>query len=89
MPSIPPLVFPDESRPHAVAALRQYIAGELDLQVGELKATMFLDWIAAELGPTIYNQAIGDARSFFDARVADLGAVCYRDEFPSQVKRKR
>lgn len=89
MASVPPLAFPDDARPHAVAALRQYIASDLDLEIGELKATLFLDWIAAELGPTIYNQAISDARTFFDARLADLGAVCFRDEFPSTVKRKR
>ncbi|MBK6485694.1 MAG: DUF2164 domain-containing protein [Gemmatimonadetes bacterium] len=89
MPSAPPLAIPDDARPHAIATLRQYIASNLDLEIGELKATLLLDWIAAELGPTIYNQAIADARAFFDARVADLAAVCYRDEFPSMVKRKR
>jgi len=89
MPTAPPLAFPGDARPHAIAALRQYIASDLDLEIGELKATLFLDWIAAELGPTIYNQAIVDARAFFDARLADLSAVCYRDEFPSMVKRKR
>ncbi|MCC6771038.1 MAG: DUF2164 domain-containing protein [Gemmatimonadaceae bacterium] len=89
MPSAPPLAFPDDARPHAIATLRQHVASNLDLEIGELKATLLLDWIAAELGPTIYNQAIADARAFFDARVADLAAVCYRDEFPSMVKRKR
>jgi uncharacterized protein (DUF2164 family) len=86
---MPPLTIPDDARKHAVAVLRQYLADELDAEVGELKATLLLDFIIRELGPTIYNQAIGDARGFLDERLADLGAVCFHAEFPGTVRRKR
>lgn len=86
---MPPLTIPDDARTQAVALLREYLANELDAEVGELKATLLLDFIVRELGPTIYNQAIGDARTFLDERLADLGAVCFHAEFPGAVRRKR
>ncbi|MEP7381763.1 MAG: DUF2164 domain-containing protein [Gemmatimonadota bacterium] len=86
---MPPLSFPNQARQHAVAALRQYLADTLDAEVGDLKAALLLDFVVSEFGPTIYNQAVADARAFLDERLADLGSVCYHAEFPSSVRRKR
>ena len=85
----PSLTLPDEARKQAVAALRSYAADNLDEEFGDLKASLLLDFILSELGPTIYNQAIADARAFFEERVGDLAAVCYREEFPSAGRRRR
>jgi uncharacterized protein (DUF2164 family) len=83
------IAVPDAARKQAVAALRGYFADHLDEEIGELKAGLLLDFILAELGPTIYNQAIADARAFFEERAGDLAAVCYREEFPSAGRRRR
>ena len=83
------ITVPDGARKQAVAALRGYFAEHLDEEIGELKAGLQLDFILAELGPTIYNQAIADARAFFEERAVDLAAVCYREEFPSAGRRRR
>ena len=87
----PPIEIPSDARSRGVASIRRYVADELELEIGDLKAGLFLDYIVAELGPTIYNQAIADARAFFEERTADLAAVCYRQEFPywEQVQRDR
>jgi uncharacterized protein (DUF2164 family) len=85
----PSIAIPDDARKQAVAALRAYFADHLDEEIGELKAGLLLDFILAELGPSIYNQAIADARAFFEERVSDLAAVCYREEFPSAGRRRR
>ena len=79
----------DDARQQAIASLRGYFAEHMDEEIGDLKAALLLDFILAELGPTIYNQAIVDARAFFDERIGDLAAVCFHDEFPSSVHRKR
>lgn len=39
------------------------------------------DHFVADIGPAIYNQAVSDARAFFEERSADLAAVCYQAEF--------
>ena len=87
----PPLEIPPDARARGAASIRRYIADELEVEIGDLKAGLFVDYIVAELGPTIYNQAIADARAFFEERTADLAAVCYQAEFPywEQVQRSR
>ncbi len=83
------ITLSDDARKQAVAALREYCAEHMDEQIGDLKAQLLLDFILAELGPTIYNQGIADARVFFEERVEDLAAVCFCEEFPSSTRRKR
>ena len=51
-------------------------------EIGDLKATLFLDYILAVHGPPIYNRALADARRFFEERAADVGGVSYQSEFP-------
>jgi uncharacterized protein (DUF2164 family) len=83
----PPITFPDVARKQAIAALREYFAAEMDEPIGDLKASLLLEFILRELGPSVYNQAIADARVFFEQRSNDLAAVCYHDEFPTARKK--
>ena len=83
------ITIPEDSRKRATAALRSYFAEHWEEEVSDLKAGLLLDFILAELGPTVYNQAIADARAFFEERAADLAAVCHREEFPSAGRRRR
>jgi len=87
MPRVPTL--PDAARKQAIAALRQYFAANMDEEIGDLKAGLLLDFILSELGPSVYNQAIADARAFFEERTSDLAAICFHDEFPTSRKRQR
>ena len=81
------ITLPDTARKQAIAAIQQYFAENTDEPIGDLKAGLLLDFILSELGPTIYNQAIADARTFFEERTSDLGAICYHDEFPTARKK--
>ena len=84
-----PIALPDAARKQAVGALQQYFAANMDEEIGELKAGLLLDFILTELGPCVYNQAIADARTFFEERTSDLAAICYHDEFPTSRKPAR
>ena len=77
------------ARTRALASIRRYFAEELDQEIGDLKAGSLFDYIVVELGPTIYNQGITDARAFFDERSADLAAICDQAEFPFWDQRQR
>ena len=63
------------------ASIRRYVAENLDQDIGDLKASLLLDFCLKEIGPTVYNQAIADAQAYFTGRVADLEGVCHEDEF--------
>jgi uncharacterized protein (DUF2164 family) len=81
------VALPDAARKQAIAALQEYFAANMDGTIGDLKAGLLLDFILTELGPSVYNQAIADARAFFDERSSDLAAICYHDEFPTSRKK--
>jgi uncharacterized protein (DUF2164 family) len=75
-----PISISNEAKTRAIASFRRYAAENLDAEIGDLKAVL-LDYVVAEIGPTIYNQAIADARAFIEERAADLDAACH-PEFP-------
>ena len=78
----PPIAIPEDSRRKAIQSLRQYFAKELDLEIGDLKASLVLDYLLTEIGPAVYNTAIADARAFVEERLAALAAPSHRDEVP-------
>jgi uncharacterized protein (DUF2164 family) len=71
---------PDLSR-QLQASIKRFCAEHLDEPIGDLKAGMFLDFCVREIGPVIYNHAIGDAQAYFRERVTDLEGVLYEKEF--------
>lgn len=75
------IILSPEKRKQLQASLKRYVAENLDEEMGDLKAGLMLDFVLKDIAPTIYNQAITDAQTYFQARVADLEGVCYEDEF--------
>ena len=70
-----------ERRQRAVQSLRRYLSENWEDEVGDLKASLLLDFWLEEIGPCVYNQAVLDAQAFFQERVGDLDGVCYEPEF--------
>ena len=48
---------------------------ELDQEIGDLKAAIVLDFVVAELGPSVYNMGVVDAKVFFAERSEDRTAL--------------
>jgi uncharacterized protein (DUF2164 family) len=76
-----PITLSPDATKRLHASIKRYFAEHLDEEIGDLKAAMLLGYFLAEIGPSVYNQAIGDARTYFEGRVADLEGVCYQEEF--------
>lgn len=84
-----PIEINPQAKQRAIGSIKRYFTEELEIEIGDLKAALILDYFVTEHGPMIYNQAVADARAFFDERSADLAAVCYRPEFPFWDKSKK
>jgi uncharacterized protein (DUF2164 family) len=81
-----------DTRKQAVASIRRYFAENWDADVGDLKAGLLLDYFLKEIGPSVYNRAIGDAQVYLRDRLVDLEGACYEKEFgfwPSASRRLR
>ena len=81
---------PDD-RKLAAASLERYFLEELDHKVGNIELMRFLDYLLAEIGPSIYNAAVVDASARLAVRLADLEGEMYQEEFqhwPQSVRRR-
>ena len=70
-----------ETRTTAIASIRRYFLEQLDQEVGDLKAGLMLDFFLEEIGGSVYNQAIDDAQTTLQDKVADLENSCFEPEF--------
>ena len=66
----------------ALASIKHYVSENLGQDIGDLQATLLLDYVLAEIAPSVYNHAIQDAQRYFLDRASDLEGVCFEREFP-------
>jgi uncharacterized protein (DUF2164 family) len=73
--------IPKKSRERMILSIQRYFTENMDEEIGELKASLLLDFCLREIGPSIYNQAVADAQVFMRDRVSDLEGSCFEPEF--------
>jgi uncharacterized protein (DUF2164 family) len=71
----------DDARQRLTASIKRYFDENMDEEVGDLKASLLLEFCLQEIGPSIYNQAIADAQAYMQEKAADLDGTCYEPEF--------
>lgn len=71
------ITFQEETKQELIEAIREYFRTERDEEIGNLQATLFLDFILRAIGPSIYNQAIQDARTHLMRFATDLDTVLF------------
>ena len=82
---MPITLSPDHTK-QLQASIKRYVAENLDEEIGDLKAALFLEFCVAEIGAVVYNQAIMDAQAYFQERANDLEGVCHMPEFAYWTK---
>jgi len=76
-----------DNEAYLIGSIKRFFSEELDEDIGDLKAARVLEFFAAEIGPSIYNQAIADAQTYFQEKTVDLAGVRYEAEFDYWKKR--
>ena len=80
------ITLPGRAHAQAIASIKRYFSEQMDEPIGDLKATLLIDFVLVELGPAIYNQAVAASRHYVEERAADLSDVCHHAEFPYWAK---
>ncbi|MDP6579880.1 MAG: DUF2164 domain-containing protein [Vicinamibacterales bacterium] len=70
-----------ETRQRLISSIKRYFEEDMEQEIGDLKAGLLLEFFLKELGPSVYNTAIGDAQAHLQERVGDLDGTCYEPEF--------
>ena len=76
-----PIKLEKDTQKYLVGSIKRFFAEEMGDEIGDLKAMRVLDFCIKEIGPSIYNQAIADAQSYFQEKASDLGGARYEAEF--------
>ena len=76
-----PIKLTKEIEKQLIVSIKRYVEENHEEQIGDLKASLLLDFCLKEIGPCIYNVAIEDAQAHLADKVEDMGAICYQEEF--------
>ncbi len=71
------LKIPKETRHKLEQSIKRYFAENLEEEIGDLKASLLLDFVLEEIGPHIYNRAIDDAQAYLHEKVTDMENSCF------------
>jgi uncharacterized protein (DUF2164 family) len=74
------VVLDDDRRAQLIAELQALYLDSFDEQMSAFRAEQVLEFFLASLGPQVYNQAVKDARAFFQQKLDDLDGEVYEPE---------
>jgi uncharacterized protein (DUF2164 family) len=74
------VVLDDDRRAQLIAELQALYLDSFDEQMSAFRAEQVLDFFLGSLGPQVYNQAVKDARAFFQQKLDDLDGEVYEPE---------
>lgn len=66
------LELSDERRSQIVEALQGHFQSQFDETLSAFRADELVDFMLAQIGPSLYNQAIQDARAYMAEKLDDL-----------------
>jgi uncharacterized protein (DUF2164 family) len=81
--------LPKEARAQALASIERWFRENADEPIGNIQAGALLNFIIAEIGPSIYNRAVADVQQRLLMRVGELDIECHAEEFGFWRKEKR
>jgi Uncharacterized conserved protein len=61
-----------EQKSSARDKIREYMAETFEIEIGNLQAEIFLDFITKNIGIYYYNQAVADSLAFITEKTEDL-----------------
>ena len=80
--------LPEETKKELVPSIVGFFLDERAEEIGELQASIFLDFVLKEIGPSIYNQGIKDAQAMIQSSVADLDLTLNEPELGYSAQKR-
>ena len=70
-----------EMETRSAVSLKRFFKETMEEEIGDLKASLFLDFILREIGPSIYNRAVADVQAYMQDKIVEADGACYEPEF--------
>ena len=68
----PVIKLSKEQKKNAVMKIKEYTAENFEIEIGNLQADIFLDFITNHIGVYYYNNAVADSLSLMTKKTEDL-----------------
>jgi uncharacterized protein (DUF2164 family) len=75
-----PIKLDKETQKYLLSSIKRFFTDEMEEEIGDLKAARVLEFVVNEIGPSIYNQAIADARAYLEEKASELSEARYQPE---------
>ena len=72
-----PIVFSKEEQRDFIPRIKTFLRDELDTEIGDLQASMLMDFFAEKLGYAVYNRAVYDAQALIAAKADEMAEALY------------
>ncbi len=69
-----------EKRDELIPEIRTYVGDNFEEEIGDLKATLLLDFMLERIGPALYNKAVRDCNAYLQDRLLDMEGELLQDE---------
>jgi uncharacterized protein (DUF2164 family) len=79
------LKMPKEQKTQIVSLVQQYFREERDEEISDLAAEFLIDFMAKQISPFIYNQAINDVQAIVSQKMASLEDDIYALQMPIKM----
>lgn len=74
-----PIELTDDRRKHLIAAITSFMHDEFETDIGELRATLVLDFMMKHTAAEAYNQGVADSRAYLTHKLADMEIDLHED----------
>jgi uncharacterized protein (DUF2164 family) len=68
------------SQARFIESIKRYFSEQLGDDIGDLKASLLLEFVLREIGPTVYNHAVADAQTHMQGVMQELDVACYEPD---------
>lgn len=72
-----PIAFSREEQRELLPRIKAFVRDELDQEIGDLQASMMMDFFANTLGHAVYNRAIYDAQALIATKADEMAEALY------------
>ena len=77
--------FTSQQKQKMATLIQDYLADELDIEIGQFDAEFFADHITQKLGPVFYNKGLADAQSIMHNKMLDIADEIYQIEQVDEI----
>lgn len=72
-----PITFSKDEQRDLIPRIKTFVSQELDHEIGDLQASMLMDFFANTLGHAVYNRALYDAQALIAAKADEMAEALY------------